>query len=121
MKILVSSLGKESTDAFDTRFGRCDYFQIFDTDSKQYIAVENEGKMSTHGAGIGASQQAIDAKVDVLITGKLGPNAFDILNDSDIELYSAKEGTVEEVINLYREGKLENIGKAGKAHNGMQK
>lgn len=121
MKILVSSLGKEKTDDFDTRFGRCDYFQIFDTETKEYEVLENNGKTSEHGAGIAASQQAIDNDVDVLITGHLGPNAFEVLDSSGIKLCSVSSGTVEEVINLYIEGKLEEISKAGKAHRGMNR
>ena len=119
MKILVSSLGKEKSDAFDTRFGRCEYFQIFDTETKEYEVLENRGKTSEHGAGIASSQQAIDKDVDILITGHLGPNAFEVLGSSGIKLYSANSGTVEEVINLYVEGKLEEISSAGKAHRGM--
>lgn len=120
MKVLISAVGKEKTDDFDLRFGRGDYFQIIDTETGDMKALVNAGKTSDHGAGIAASQQAIDEKVDVLITGHLGPNAFEILDSSDIELFSAKAGTVEEVLEDYKNGKLDKIGKAGKAHKGIK-
>ena len=116
MKILVSSVGKQSTDSVDPRFGRGDYFQIFDTETKEYKAIENVGKNSDHGAGIGASQQVIDENVDVVITGHLGPNAYNFLSESNIRTYSCNEGSVEQAINLYIENKLEKIDKAGSPH-----
>ena len=116
MKVLISAVGKEKTDEFDLRFGRGEFFQIIDTETGDVKVLENEGKKSDHGAGIGASQQVIDENVDVLITGHLGPNAFQILENTNIELYSAKGGTVEKVLEDYNSGKLEKIEKAGKSH-----
>lgn len=116
MKVLISAIGKEITDDFDLRFGRGDYFQIIDTETNETKVIENAGKTSDHGAGIVASQKAIDEKVDVLITGHLGPNAFEILESSGIELLSANGGTVKSVLEDYKNNKLEKIGKAGKAH-----
>ncbi len=120
MKVLISAVGKEKTDDFDLKFGRGEFFQIIDTETGDIKVLENEGKQSDHGAGIGASQQVINENVDVIITGHLGPNAFEILQDSDIELYGAKGGTVEEVLEDYKSGKLEKIEKAGKAHKNLK-
>ncbi len=120
MKVLISAVGKEKTDDFDLRFGRGDFFQIIDTQTGDTKVLENAGKTSDHGAGIAASQQAIDEKVDVIVTGHLGPNAFEILETSGIELMSAKGGTVEEVLNDYKAGKLEKIAKAGKSHKNIK-
>lgn len=120
LKILVSSNGEKSTDLLDSRFGRCDYFQIYDTEKDEYKVLENKGNSSPQGAGVAASQQAIDQEVDIIITGKLGPNAFNLISNSDIKMYSASEVTVEEAIKLYKEGKLEEVTKSGPAHHGMK-
>lgn len=119
MKVLITSVGKDIKDNFDQKFGRCEYFQIIDTETNDIKVVENEGKKADHGAGTGASQQAIDENVDVIITGHLGPNAFQILDSSDIKLLSAKTGTVEEVLDQYKKDELEEIKTAGKSHKGM--
>ena len=120
MKILISAKGREKTDDFDLRFGRGEYFQIIDTETDDLKVIENQGKTSDHGAGVVASQQAIDEDVDVLITGHLGPNALQLLDTSDIELLSAEGGTVEEVLDQYKKKELEAIETAGKSHKGMQ-
>lgn len=119
MKILISAAGKEKTDDFDLRFGRGEFFQIIDTETNEVKVIENVGKSEDHGAGTVASQQAIDENVDVVITGHLGPNAFMLLSSTDIELLSAKGGTVEEVLNQYNKKELEKIASAGKSHKGM--
>ncbi|MCY6371775.1 NifB/NifX family molybdenum-iron cluster-binding protein [Clostridium ganghwense] len=119
MKILVSAYGKEKNDLLDSRFGRCSYFQIFDTETNEHTAVENKGVTSSQGAGITAAQQVVDNEVEVVITGSAGPNAFRILNSSDIRIFKAAEEKVEDVINAYMQGKLEEISGAGAAHKGM--
>ena len=121
MKILISALGKESKDLLDSRFGRCDYFQVFNTETNEYKVLENEGVKSSQGAGIAASQQVIDEGVDVVITGKLGPNAFNILNDANLELYSCSEISIEDAIKSYKEGKLEVLSKSGPSRGGMKR
>lgn len=119
MKIAISSFGKESTELLDTRFGRCEYFQIYDTDSGQYESFENEAKGSAQGAGVAASQGVIDRGIDVLITGKLGPNAYELLSDSGIKLYTSESVAVEESVRLYQDGKLQEIVSSGVGHAGL--
>lgn len=116
MKVLITSVGKEINDNFDQKFGRCEYFQIIDTETNDVKVLENQGKKADHGAGTGASQQAIDENIDVIITGHLGPNAFQILDSSDIKLLSAKSGTVKEVLEQFKNNELEEIKTAGKPH-----
>lgn len=120
MKILVSSDGIKPTDLLDSRFGRCDYFQIYDMEKDEYKVLENKGKSSQQGAGVAAAQQVIDEEVDIIITGKLGPNAFKLIGDSDIKTYSIGQITVEEAVGLFKEGKLEELKKSGPAHHGME-
>lgn len=119
MNIAVSSF-KENKDALlDKRFGRCNYFQIYDEAKNQINVVKNEGQISGSGAGVAAAQQIIDEKIDVVITGNLGPNAFKILQKANIKAYKCGELCVEEALNMLKEGKLEQIEVAGKAHHGM--
>lgn len=122
MKICVSSMGEKMDSNMDNRFGRCLYFNIYDTETKEMTSVKNKGNDAFEGAGIAASQQVIDSNVDVLITGKLGPNAFRILESSNMELISCMdEVTIESAIKLYGESKLSRIQVAGRAHQGMNK
>ncbi|MBW9150730.1 hypothetical protein KTC97_01625 [Clostridium estertheticum] len=44
MKIVISSNGKTNENLLDKRFGRCEYFQIHDTESGEVKVSENKGK-----------------------------------------------------------------------------
>lgn len=119
MRICVSSVGKEKTSPLDARFGRCQYFMVYDTDTKEYKAVPNKGLLSSGGAGIAAAQTVINEKADAVITGNLGPNAMELLRASDITTYHASTGTVNEVVKQYMDNGLPLIDKAVPAHFGM--
>lgn len=116
MKIAVSAKGKITDDLFDGRLGRCEYFQIHDTENKAIKILNNKGIEASGGAGIAAANQLIDEGVDVIITGSLGPNAFDIIEKSDIKAYKCEAKTVTEALKKYSNNGLKGITIAGKAH-----
>lgn len=119
MKIAVSSIGQNKETLLDRRFGRCDYFQIFDTETKQYEVIVNNGVSAEGGAGIVAASQVIEENVNIVITGNLGPNAFELLEKSGIKSYSCEEIPVFRAIEQFQKNMLSEIGSAGKAHHGM--
>ena len=118
MKIAISSTGKGSDSVLDMRFGRCEYFQIHDTETGEVKVLENEGKMSSGGAGIAASNQLLNEEVDVIITGKLGPNAFESIEKSGVKAYSCEAINIGSVLKKYNDGELREIKIAGSAHQG---
>lgn len=80
-------------------------------------AIENKGQMSGGGAGIAAARQIIDEGVDVVITGNVGPNAFNLFKNSDInKVYRCVSIKVETVVQLLKEGKLDELTEAGPDH-----
>lgn len=118
MKIAISTSGTTLNDQLDIRFGRCKYFLIYDTDTKTFNIIENEGQKASGGAGIAAAQQIIDEGVDAIITGSLGPNAFEIINKSGIKAYKSDSISIIEAIEKQQLDKLEMIDNAGPAHHG---
>ncbi|EPY2273917.1 NifB/NifX family molybdenum-iron cluster-binding protein [Clostridium sporogenes] len=119
MKIAISSTGKTMENLLDMRFGRCEYFQIHDSESKEVKILENEGQNASGGAGIVASNQLVDEKVDVIITGNLGPNAFEIIEKAGIKAYKCESVAINSAIDKYNKGELEQISMSGPAHHGM--
>ncbi|CAG7840590.1 diguanylate cyclase [Clostridium novyi B str. ATCC 27606] len=109
MKIAVSSTGKELKDLMDDRFGRCTYFVIYDNETSKTKFIENQGHKTGAGAGIAAAQQILDEDINIIITGYLGPNAFDVFKGSGIEAFKCSDVTVGEAIELYRNNKLEKL------------
>lgn len=109
MKIAVSSTGKDKDSTLDIRFGRCEYFQIYNTENNELKVIENKGQTASGGAGIAASNQIVEEKADVVITGSLGPNAFNIIKESEIKMFKCDSISVESAIKKYSNGELEEI------------
>lgn len=119
MKIGLSSKGKDLGSILDLRFGRCSYFLIYDMERDSFKVIENKGLKSEVGAGIAAVQQLIDEGVDIIITGKLGPNAFNIVEKSNIEALKGENIPIKSIIEKYKKGELSKLKEAGPAHHGM--
>lgn len=106
MKIGVSSTGKELDAIVDQRFGRCSYFIIIDTDTMNFEFISNESAIASGGAGIQAAQNITKAGVKVVITGNMGPNAFQTLSAAGVMVFTGAKGTVKEAIEKYKKGEL---------------
>ncbi|MFY9295711.1 MAG: NifB/NifX family molybdenum-iron cluster-binding protein [Caldicoprobacterales bacterium] len=119
MKVAISSTGRDLNSMLDTRFGRCNYFIIYDVEKGFVKAMENRGQISGGGAGIAAAQQIMDEDIDMVITGSMGPNAFNLLRNSDIKVYQCKSIQVEKAIQMLKDGGLEELTQVGPAHAGI--
>ena len=107
MKIAVTSTGKDVKSELDRRFGRCANFLVIDTEGNDEVEVlDNKAIASGGGAGIAAAQQLIDRKIDVLITGNVGPNAYETLHAAGVEIYSGENGRILDLIDRFVRGEL---------------
>jgi predicted Fe-Mo cluster-binding NifX family protein len=118
MKIAISITG-EKPYVLDPRFGRCQSFWIYDTETEKEELLANPGLNAQGGAGIKSAQEMIDAKVDVIVTGHLGPNAFKILDKSGIELLESEPLETMQIVENYKANKCVKITTNGPAHHGM--
>ena len=108
MLIFVSTQQADLDSLVDDRFGRAEWYVKFDTETKQWQALENPGVNSSKGAGIAAAQFAVDQSVDLVISGDFGPNAASALKAGGVQmiLFGENNGTAREIIDLYQQGKL---------------
>ena len=121
MKIGITSTGKDLNAQIDPRFGRCRYFLIVDTDTMSFESISNESSMASGGAGIQAAQTVAKAGVEVVVTGNMGPNAFQTLSAAGIIVFTGANGTVKEAIEKYKKGELKKIESASVgSHFGMR-
>jgi predicted Fe-Mo cluster-binding NifX family protein len=107
MKIAISSQGIQATGQVDPQFGRTKWFVLHDTETGEWEPLENEQVLNlTQGAGIQAARQIIDRKVEVVLTGHCGPNAFRTLTEAGVQVVLGATGTVEEAVARFRAGGL---------------
>lgn len=99
MKILIPVDSKNKTDKISDVFGRSKYFAIYNSDDKKLEFVDNPGNTQAKGAGITASQFAIESQISRVIAKQIGPNAESTLKQGNIEITieSDPDKTLEEL------------------------
>ena len=122
MKIAVTAKDITLESAVDPRFGRCSHFLIVDTDTMSFESISNESAMASGGAGIQAAQTLAKTGIEAVITGNMGPNAFQTLSAAKIKVFIGANGTIKEAIEKYKKGELNetespNVG----SHSGMRR
>jgi predicted Fe-Mo cluster-binding NifX family protein len=107
MKIIFSAQRNSWDSMLDKRFGRSTGFMLYDEHSGVLSWYSNEDNMNAaHGAGTKAAQMVINSGAGVLITGNVGPKAFEILKKTDIEIYNAEAAPLRSIYHAYKQGKL---------------
>ena len=110
MKICVTATAASLDAQIDPRFGRCSYFVIVDSETMQFEAIPNTAAGVSGGAGIQAAQTIANKGVKMLITGNVGPKAFQALSAAGIEVATGAFGTVREAVEKFKRGELSTTG-----------
>ena len=111
MKICITSSGQSVEDAIDPRFGRCQYFILVDTESMQLEAIQNPAISAGGGAGIQAAQLVAEKGAEVVLTGNVGPNAFNTLQAAGLKIVVGVSNiTVKQAIEGFKSGQYQYIG-----------
>lgn len=101
--IAITSSGRDPVSPLEVRFGRAPYIILYREDTCEYQCFPNPGLEAPGGAGIKAAQFIVDQGVEVLITGRVGPNAGGVLEEAGIKVYTSEErGSVEELLREYQ-------------------
>jgi predicted Fe-Mo cluster-binding NifX family protein len=126
MKIVISSTGETLDAQSSPVFGRCPVYVFVDTETGgadqplQYEAVPNPAVSAPGGAGIQAAQFVVGQGAQAVISGNLGPNAFQVLQAAGVAVYTTPGGTVGEVVAAFQAGQLAPVSQATTAaHAGM--
>lgn len=108
-KIAITSEGPNMTDRVDPRFGRAAGFVVVDVETMASTYIDNGGSQSlSHGAGIQAAENIINAGASVLLTGSVGPKAFSALKAGGVKIGHNLSGmTVGEAVDAYKAGNVE--------------
>jgi predicted Fe-Mo cluster-binding NifX family protein len=111
MKIILTTTTPSLESEIDPRFGRGAYLLEVDTDTNTLEATANPGINATGGAGIQAAQFAADRKIEAVISGDFGPNAFEALQAAGISMYAYGDcRTANEAVERFKAGQLQKIG-----------
>jgi len=106
MKICITSEGDSLDSKVDPRFGRCQYFVVVETDTLKFEAVKNPNVEAMGGAGVQSGQLIAERQVKAVLTGNVGPNAFQTLQAAGIDVIAGVSGSIKEAIEQYKKGGL---------------
>jgi predicted Fe-Mo cluster-binding NifX family protein len=106
MKICVTSQGDNLEAQTDPRFGRCQFFIFLDTETLEFEAIKNPNVDAMGGAGIQSGQIMADRQIKAVVTGNVGPNAFQTLSAAGIAVITGASGSIKEAIEKYKKGEL---------------
>ena len=119
MKLAVSAEGTTLDATASPVFGRCPNYVFVETDTMDATGVENPAMSAGGGAGIQAAQFVLEQGATAVISGNLGPNAYQVFNASDVPVYFFGGGTVREAVEAFKNGQLQQGGANVAAHAGM--
>ncbi|MGD9098236.1 MAG: NifB/NifX family molybdenum-iron cluster-binding protein [Desulfobacterales bacterium] len=108
-KIAVTAESPNLDARVDPRFGRAAGFVVVDPDTMAFDYVDNgASQVMAKGAGIQAAEIVADTGARVLLTGFVGPKAFQALSAAGIAIGQNVDNlTVREAIQSFQDGKVE--------------
>jgi predicted Fe-Mo cluster-binding NifX family protein len=110
MRIGVSATGKELNARVDDRFGRCPWFLVVDTDSLEFDPLENRHAEEATGAGVAVATDLIDAHVDAVVSGQVGPKAYEVLKAMGIDIFLVSGSvSVKDALERLKRGELQKM------------
>ncbi len=107
-RIAVTAESPDLDARIDHRFGRAAGFLVVDPDTMAFDYVDNGStQVMAQGAGIQAAQIVAGTGADVLLTGFVGPKAFQALSAAGIAIGQNLDNlTVREAIQNYQDGRV---------------
>lgn len=121
MKIAISALERSIDSQIDPRFGRARYLALLDTEAPDGVEFfDNSVNLhASQGAGIQTARKVAELGARAVVSGHVGPKAYDVLSAAGIDMYTCGEGSVKSAFEKFQGGELEKLGKqacAGKRH-----
>jgi len=87
MIVIISSQGDTLESKPNPHFGRSPAFLSYDTDNDTWNAFDNPAVSEPGGAGVSASQFAVDHGASAIISGRFGPNTYHALKSAGIKMF----------------------------------
>lgn len=108
-KIAVSCDGPSLDARVDPRFGRAAGFLVVDSETLNFEYLDNGStQVMSQGAGIQAAEIVAGTGATVVLTGFVGPKAFQALSAAGIRIGQHVDNlTVREALDRYKAGTVE--------------
>lgn len=106
-KIVVSSQGDSLESLVDPRFGRAANFLVIDPATMRFDVLSNsQARGMGQGAGIQAAEMVAKSGAKTVISGIVGPKAWQALRAAGLDVVQEATGSVGEAVKAFIEGRL---------------
>ncbi len=105
----VASSGEGPDALVADRFGRAEYFSIFDGEGKYLRSVRNDTSAMAHGAGGQAVAAVASEGVKAVIGPQFGPNAESAMKGGGLSAFVASGCTVSKAVADCIAGNLKKV------------
>jgi predicted Fe-Mo cluster-binding NifX family protein len=102
MKVAITSTGNSHDATLDSRFGRCSFFVVFDTETHATEFIPNPNQENIEGAGPASVQLVASRGVKKVVSGEFGAKVKSIFDSLQIQLVvlNDPEKKISEIIEL---------------------
>lgn len=105
--VAVAAMGPSLHDQVATRFEASPYYILYDPDTNQFSSVLNPNYTDRTGNDVQSGQLMIDLGVSNVIAGGFSAAGFSTLRGLGLNTYSGVNGSVKNVVAMYRTGRLQ--------------
>ena len=95
MKTAISSTGNTLEAKLDQRFGRCQFFVIYDTENQAVEILPNPNKDAEEGAGPASVQLVASHGVSKIVSGEFGMKIKSLLDSLKIQMIVLKDPEIQ--------------------------
>ena len=100
MIIAVALTENHLRSLIDTHFGRCDWYGIHNSVTKETSYVENPNRYLEEGAGCNSADFLFTLKVELVVAGRFGNKVIERFKQNNIQMVISSENqTFEQIIN----------------------
>ncbi len=104
-RIVVTSDSKDADGVVSSTFESCRYFLIYDLATKRFKAVVNP-YFNQENSGAKAARFIANRAEEAVITGNIGPVAYQSLDNFNIHVYLVHKTSARDAVRLFLEGGL---------------
>lgn len=102
--VAVTAVGEEMTSPISPRFGHSNFCTIVETHP---VFKASALKLDPIHTGVDLVNELLSFKVNVVITGKIGPNALRLLRSAEVRVVQDVSGTVKEALEKFEAGEFD--------------
>ena len=122
MKVGVTAQGDTLDSPVDGSFGRAAYFLIINTDDDSFDVIDNSANVNAMGgAGVQAAQDVVDKGIEWILTGSMGPRAYEVISSAGVKIGGGATGTVRDALARLKEGGFDPLDQSGVGPQGIGK